>query len=199
LCHARKYVKLLGDAGVRNASQVMPGIDFDLYKLRSSKRPKFDKLIVGWVGKSYQSSNRKNEQLLRKLSTLTFIDLRITGGKLKDQDLPKFYGDCDIIVSPSLVEGGSMAITEAQAVGTPVLSYTDVGVSDEFDFGVLKAPYNDEKAFILRLAEFWRNKEYEEYRKPENLQRLRSQVEQFTWHNFAKGHDEIWENLLHRP
>jgi glycosyltransferase involved in cell wall biosynthesis len=171
LCHSAKYVEVLKAAGVTKVSQCRPGVDLDLFRPRDSKRPKSDKLVVGWVGRSYTSSTRKNDLLLQKLATISFLDLRITGGKVSEADMPRFYADCDLIISPSTVEGGPMCVTEAQAVGTPVLCYAGVGVADEFDT-VIKVPFNDERAYVLRLAEFWRNKEYEAYRKPESIQLL---------------------------
>jgi glycosyltransferase involved in cell wall biosynthesis len=193
LCHAAKYVSLLQSAGVTKVSQCIPGVDLDLFRLRSSPRPKSNKLIVGWVGRAYQSSTRKNPTLLDKLATLTFLDLRITGGTVKEADLPRFYAYCDLIVSPSVIEGGPMCVTEALAVGVPVLAYAGVGVADEFQ--VLKVPHSDERAFVMRLVEFWRNKEFEVYRKPEIAQQLRAQVDKYEWSNWVAQHDSIWEAI----
>jgi glycosyltransferase involved in cell wall biosynthesis len=199
ISHSKKYADLLKNQhGINNVVQIMPGIDFDKFKLRSQKRSSSDKLIVGYVGRHYTSSNRKNPRLLEKISKLPFVDLRITGGKIKEDNIPKFYESLDITISPATIEGGPMAIQESLTVGTPILCFENVGVANEFGVGVLKVPFGDEVAFIKKLTKFWKTKRYERYRDLELMQKLRAQVEDQTWKNFVEKHDEIWgsSNIL---
>jgi glycosyltransferase involved in cell wall biosynthesis len=190
---ALKYVELLKSNSIQHVSQVHHGVDLDLYRPQPIKPS--SKLVVGWVGRSYASTTRKNEQLLRKIGELDFVDLMITGGKVAESDMPRFYGECDLIASSSLVEGGPMSITESLACGRPVLCYAGVGVADEFEHGVIRAVYNDEIDFLGRLRAFWvSGKDY--YRQSQTQQLLRSQVEQHTWESFCQTMDDVWQSLV---
>jgi glycosyltransferase involved in cell wall biosynthesis len=124
---------------------------------------------------------------------LDFVDIVITGGKVNEAQMPDFYHSLDAIVSPSLIEGGPMCVTEGLACGVPILCYSDVGVVDEFEHGVLRVQFKDESAFVQRVKDFWANKEYDYYRQSQQIQLLRSQVETHTWENFAAEHDRIFD------
>lgn len=197
--HSKKYTDLLKRMGIRNTQQVMPGVELDKFKPNSDlysynvdqKRP----LIVGYVGRAYSSSNRKNPSLIDKISKLPGIDFRATNGKILAEDMPNFYNSVDLIVSPSIVEGGPMAVQEALAVGKPIVCFQSVGVSDEFDFGLIKVPDFSEDKFI-QAVENWRDGTLIlNPPKVSAINNMRNQVLPFTWENFVKRHDEIWESL----
>lgn len=192
LSHSRKYANMLKQY---NAKQIMPGIDLDKFELRYWDAPDRDKLVVGYVGRQYTSSTRKNPKLLNKIAKLDFVDFRTTGGSMDDDDIPLFYADLDFVVSPAIIEGGPMAITEALAVGVPVICFENVGVADEFDDGVIRIPYNDSNAFIGKIRDMWKKKTYRTWYNYNVGKKLREQVEEFTWQNFVKKHDEVWESL----
>lgn len=197
ISHSKKYADLLRDEyGVDTVRQVMPGVDLNKFQLRSSEILSHDRLIVGYVGRQYTSSDRKNPGLLEKIGKLPFVDLRITGGKIKEENIPKFYRSLDVTISPARIEGGPLSVQESLAVGTPVLCFDSVGVANEFNIGVLKVPFGDDEAFIKKLTKFWTTKRYEKYRDLELMKKLRSQVEEQTWKNFVKMHDNIWESLV---
>lgn len=194
---SQKYATELIENGIdRNKiSVVSPGID-QMYMQRKTKRSENDKLVVRWVGRRYKSSGRKNNQLIQRVSDLDFIDFSESGGKLKDDNMLKFVQDADIIISPSLVEGGPLCINESLATGTPVLCYEGVGVADEFDIGVIKVPFGDSDEFIFRLKTMHKTKSYLHYRKPEIMNQMRSQVLHQTWKKFVKQHDKVWKSLV---
>lgn len=194
ISQSRKYKYALMVHGVRNAVQIMPGVDLDRFVLRDNP-PQRDKLVLGYVGRQYSSSNRKNPKLLDAISKLDYVDLRITGGNLKAEDVPKFYADLDFVVSPATVEGGPMCVTEALAMGVPVICFADVGVADEFDLGVIKVYNKDDSAFLLQLKRAWHGKMHLNWHNERVKRDTRAQVENFTWENFVKQHDEIWKNL----
>ena len=187
-----KYVEVLKQNGISKVSQVKHGVDLDLFKPSQSIRPKSDKLILGFVGRSYKSTSRKNEQLLHKLAALDFVDLMITGGKVKESDMPEFYNSCHLIISTSLIEGGPMSHVESAACGVPFLCYDDVGTAREINYGTIRVPFKNEDAFLARVKNFWTNKEWLSY-VPEQI---RAQVETQNWQNFVDGHDNIWQSLL---
>jgi len=189
--HSSKYAEVLWNAGVgiTKIKQVMPGVDLDQYKLFPNP-PKRDRIVVGFVGRAYKSSNRKNPGLLERIAKEPGFELRVSGGKIKAEDMPKFYADLDIVVQPSLVEGGSMAILEGLACGKPILCYKTVGCVDEFDVG-LSVEFGDEERFIQALKEYKADK----WRDAEVRRALRKQVEQFTWERFVYEHDKVWSSL----
>ena len=192
---SRKYMCAAVSYGVGNIIQIVPGVDFQKFRLRTEKRLNKNKLIVGYIGKQFNAEERKNPKLLQKIVSLPFVDLKISGGLIKEHDLPQFYSSLDIIISPALNESGPMALIEGLAVGTPFLCFDGVGMANEFDEGVIKVPFADEEAFIKRLEEFWDNSEELKFRKYELMSKLREQVTCFTWEDFVVKHDKVWEEL----
>jgi glycosyltransferase involved in cell wall biosynthesis len=192
---SKKYMELLKGCGVKNIIQIKPGVDSTKYILRTKKSNE-GKLIVGYVGRKYSSTNRKNLKLLDKIMNLSFVDLRITDGKILEQDMPEFYDVCDLIAQPSLIEGGSMAIIEALSCGVPILCYNNVGWADEFGIGVIKARFNDETNYLKQLYDFWRDKQYLYYEREDIMLSMRAQVLDISWYNFVKGFDKLFDSIL---
>lgn len=193
LSHSKKYADLLKEHG---AIQIMPGVDFDKFILRYCNWEDRDKLVVGYVGRQYTSSARKNPKLLDAISKLDFVDFRTTGGNMKPKDIPGFYAELDFVVSPATIEGGPMAVTEALAMGVPVICFENVGVANEFIDGVIRVPFNDSQAFLDKLYKMWSTKTYKTWYNRNVGQSLRNQVIRYTWENFVKKHDEVWESLV---
>lgn len=192
---SKKYADLLKDNGVKNVVQIMPGVDLEKFWFKTKPAPNRKKLVVGYIGRQYTSSNRKNPRLLDKISKLPFIDFKTTGGSIDPNRIPAFYDSLDLIVSPALIEGGAMCITEGLSMGKPVLCYESVGVADEFDFGVIKVPYNNEQAFLNRIENFFKGREYIGWYEETQRLKARDQVKHLTWKNFVKTHDEVWNKL----
>lgn len=196
ISHSKKYAKVLTDGGFKNVAQVMPGVDISEYTLRNESRKNSDKLIVGFVGRQYKSSNRKNPALLGQIARLPFVDLRVSGGKIKSEDMPKFYKQLDVVISPAIIEGGPMCVVESLSQGIPLICYDGVGVANEFDKGVIRVPFGETGLFIKTLKSMWSsNAHIDWWRSNEIMQQMRDQVVEFTWYNFAKQHDIIWDNL----
>jgi glycosyltransferase involved in cell wall biosynthesis len=193
ISQSARYAKMLRDNhDLHNVIQVMAGTDLDKFKLRESVNIKSKKLIVGHIGRQYTSSNRKNPSLINKISQLPFVDFRATEGKLKPNQIPKFYRDLHVVISPATIEGGPMCVQEALAVGVPIVCLDNVGVANEFKLGVLIANNNDH--FVEILEEMYRTKSHiAEWADPNVMERMRAQVEKFTWKWFADQHDKIWQ------
>lgn len=193
--HSNKYTVMLRDKySLTSATQVIPGVDTGIFTLRAVSRPKNDKLVVIYSGRTYTSSARKNPKLLKRISELPFVDFRATNGKLKLKDIPAFYRKADVCVQPSTIEGGSMALQESLSCGLPIISMDGVGVTDEFGEGVIKANGDDD--FIKLLKEMYTTKSYlNYYRKTETMNKMRQQVEEQSWKKFVEGHDDIWSKL----
>lgn len=197
ISHSAKYATWLRDQGQHNVIQLIPGVDLERFKLRGQLYRKNLKILsVGYVGRSYSSSARKNPKLLDAVSRLNYIDLRTTGGKMSTKQIPAFYQTQDLIISPATTEGGPMCIQESLASGVPVICYEDVGVANEFNDGIIRVPFNDTKAFIKRIKEFLDNKEYEWYGQEGVQKQMRAQVEGQTWEKFVYEHDKVWEMIV---
>lgn len=195
--HSKKYMcMLINEHGVNNIKQVMPGVDLNLFAQRGPRKSKTGKLIVGYVGRHYISSNRKNPGLLQKIQNLSYVEFRATNGKLQSKDMPGFYADADVIVSAATVEGGPMSVQETLACGTPMVCFEDVGVSNEFGEGIIRVPFGKEDIFLIRLLDMWQNKDHlNKWRDKNTMDNMRKQVEQFTWANFVLAHDKVWKEL----
>lgn len=196
ISHSQKYADIIQkEFGVIWVKNIIPGVDLDVFKRRGTVRTKNDKLIVGYIGRQYTSSNRKNPQLLKQISELPFVEFRTTGGKVKDKDVPKFYSGLDVVVSPATTEGGPMAVQEALAVGVPIVCFEGVGVADEFGHGVIRVPFGNNKEFLSRLDIIHRTKSYLDWRDAGRMNQMRKQVERQTWGRFVRLHDATWEML----
>lgn len=195
LSHSKKYTKLLRDNHHRqNVVSVIPGVDLDQFLLRDVERPANDKIVVGYVGRQYTSSDRKNPKLLKQISELPYVDFKTTGGNLSADQIPDFYRSLDVVVSPATIEGGPMAVQEALACGVPVIAMKDVGVAAEFGEGVIKA--EGDADFMAKLKDMWLTKYYLNYwRTTDVMNKMRQQVASQTWKRFVEEHDKVWEMI----
>ena len=196
ISHSKKYADILkNEFGIKGVRQVIPGVDLDQFNIRKKDREPNEKLIVGYVGRQYTSSNRKNPQLLKQISELPFVEFRTTGGGMKDKDIPSFYEGLDLVISPATIEGGPMCFQESLAVGVPVICFEGVGVADEFAHGLIKVPYGNNKDFLSRLEIIHKTKSYLDWRDAGRMAQMRAQVKDQTWKRFVLLHDYIWETL----
>lgn len=193
ISHSNKYAQILKQNKVQNVTQIMPGVDLTKFLPKGSFKNN-KKLVVGYVGRQYTSSSRKNPTLLKEISKLDFVDFRTTGGNLDLDSIPNFYWDLDLVISPATVEGGPMAVLEALAVGVPILCFDGVGVANEFSDGVIRVK-GDNKDYIEKLKEIWENKIHKTWHNDNVVKKTRMQVEQFTWQNFVRKHEKVWEKL----
>jgi len=195
ISHSKKYADILKSHGVSSAVQVIPGVDTSKFKLRDTvRKAKTTKIIVGYIGRAYTSSNRKNPSLLNRISKLPYVDFRTTGGKLAPNSIPNFYAGLDMTVSPATIEGGPMAIQESLSCGVPVVCMNGVGVSDEYSDGVYRANDNNHFVKIIKRVHD-EGLHIHDLRKPEIMSKLRDQVIDQTWKVFVQKHDEIWSKV----
>lgn len=195
ISHSKKYAMMLRDNHqCENIMYIIPGIDTDMFSLRSVKRKENSKMVVGYIGRQYTSSARKNPALLKKISELPFVDFRTTWGNMAFKDVPGFYRQLDVVVSPAIIEGGPICIQEALAVGVPVITMKGVGVADEFSDGVIKADSNDD--FIAKLKDLYVSKKYLTYwRNPDIMKKMRHQVEGQTWKKWVEEHGKVFDMI----
>lgn len=199
ISHSQKYATMLRDNhNLSSVISVIPGVDLDKFKQRGTRRSNnSDKIIVGYIGRQYTSSDRKNPKLLDRISKLPYVEFRTTSGNVSQGKIPKFYAGLDLVISPASIEGGPMAIQESLAIGVPILCMENVGVSNEFGLGVIKALNNDD--FIEKLCLVYSDKTHIKYWRSQNIMnRMRSQVESQTWEKFVSEHDKIWDMITNK-
>lgn len=197
ISQSKKYADLLSKSGVKNVMQIMPGVDGDFFKQRCNvRKEKTEKLIVCVVGRQYAGTPRKNKVLVSDMTKLDFVELRISNGRVPLDMIPQFYADADVCASTGLIEGGPMSIQESQMVGTPIVAFENVGVVDEINSsGVIKAVHGNNSDFIAKLYDLWKNKKYLEFRDQSVMNKMRDSVSMFTWKDFVRKHDDMWEEL----
>jgi hypothetical protein len=93
-----------------------------------------DKIILGVVGRPCPSG-RKRFEMIEALRQIPGVEVRLTGGHLLFNQLPRFYKEIDYLVVTSDNEGGPLPVLEAMAMGKPVIA-PDVGFA--WDYPVLQ-------------------------------------------------------------
>jgi len=173
ISHSYKYAHLIESWGIKKVIQILPGISHNKFK---------PKVRLGFVGRLYSSTNRKNPQLLEQVKKLGYVELKATNGKLKAKDLPDFYRSLDAVFVASTVEGGPMCIQEGLACGIPVIAPSGVGVVDEFSgAAIIKYKKGDFSSARKAIKTIYERKT-----------RLSKTVSGQTWDEFAKRHDRIF-------
>ena len=174
VCMSKKYCDILQEEGVLSSSVIRLGFDTNFFS---------PKLIIGYDGGMY--AKRKGLDLLVQLSKLDWVDLRLGEGKIPYKELPNFYRQLDYVLVPSLIEGGPMSLLLGLACGTPVVAPKDVGAVQEYNEGIIHYKRGDFNSLELVLRML-----YEEKLK------IRKQVENQTWDNFAIQHDLLFKQLM---
>ena len=107
------------------------------------------KLNIGVSAKNY-STGRKRLDILDRISKISGVNIRLTGGKLSEPELLEFYNGIDYLLVTSNVEGGPVPVLESLLLNKPVIA-PDVGWC--WDFPVVKYSSVDElETIISKLA-----------------------------------------------
>ncbi len=91
-------------------------------------------VTIGVVARHYPEG-RKRLNILESLSSLSGVNIRLTGGNLSEADLIKFYDSIDYLLVTSNIEGGPVPVLEALLLNKPIIA-PDVGWC--WDFPVIK-------------------------------------------------------------
>lgn len=176
ISHSKKYAELIRSWGIKNVEQIVPGVSLDKYK---------PKVVLGYVGRLYSSTDRKNPEMLEFVKSLPIVTLKATNGKLREDQLPDFYNSLDAVFIPSTIEGGPMCLIEGLACGVPVIAPAGVGSIDEYGEGVIKYKKGNKDAAKQAIKSIY-------YKKL----KLRKQIENHTWDSFAEEHDKIFGEFM---
>lgn len=168
------YMKIC-DKITKSACVIIPGID-EKYSCQ---------LRLGISGRSYDSTTRKNPELLTLLKNIPWLKIELTGGGMSESDLPDFYQRQDYILVLSKVEGGPMSVLEALAMGKEVIFPRGVGFGDLFSEGLHFFELKNPDSLINLLQRLI-------YKKRSTAQI----VEQYTWMNFIKSHKLKFDEIM---
>jgi glycosyltransferase involved in cell wall biosynthesis len=161
--------------------EVIPaGVDIETY----TPRP----LRIGVVGRNYDYTPRKGDDILRDIWTTPGVEFAVTGSgwsvphqHVPDEDMPEFYRSLDYLLITSRWEGGPMCAVEALAAGVPVIA-PPVGWMPELPH--IEYPIGDTSALRRILTGLG-----------EERRRLRSAVATRTWDDFAAHHDRLFTSI----
>lgn len=111
-------------------------------------------------------------------------------GYISDEELVNYYNAADLLVHPTLANGGILPI-EAMACGTPVIT-TNVGsLPDVVDNAAILIPPGDVNALAHSLIKLLRDDGLRE----EMIRKGLKRAKQFSWDKTAKETREIYEYL----
>ena len=214
--------KKLSTAGlvVDTIEVIPPGIFLSMFSDKTTSKKRKNELRLIWIGRMievkgleylisamrivgdrYPTVNLnligegplQNEvkQRISELSlnhNITFI------GTVKNERIPKYLGESDIFVLPSLSEGLPAVILEAMAAGKPIIASDVGGISEAVEDGVngfLLEPRNSDQLAekILYLIE------HPEIRKKMGEKSKKIVKDKFTWEKAARRTIKIYENL----
>ncbi|MFT5728355.1 MAG: glycosyltransferase involved in cell wall biosynthesis/predicted SAM-dependent methyltransferase [Desulforhopalus sp.] len=179
ICMADRYADLLQKKCLGPVDVIVPGVDQKRFKPR---------LRVGVVGRTYDTG-RKGESLVQALMNEPHIEWKFTGSGWPGQalhppesEMPDFYHSLDVLLVPSLIEGGPMPVLEALSCGINVVS-PDVGFVCDYPHYSYKAGDAEDLRRVLRLL-------------IEQKLSLARTVAMRTWDAWSKKHDIIFQNYL---
>jgi hypothetical protein len=160
-----------------STSWCVPGID-DGYK---------PKLVLGFIGRMINNhhADRKGSDLLQKISSLDFVELKATNGHIDELSMPNYYRSLDYVLVTSKLEGGPMCIPEGISSGKKIICPHSVGFANTFKQYVLHYEFNNFDSLYNLLIELYKEK-----------QDMYDYVKKYTWKNWASHHNDIFMELI---
>ena len=141
------------------------------------------KLVLGFVG-SIKYGERKGKNILDKLNSLSYINLKCTNRTLKKSELPDFYSSVDYIIVTSTVEGGPMCILEGLGCGKQIICPHSIGFASEYKSEIINYKANSFKSLENVLKKLYSIKE-----KRYNL------VKDRTWERWSLDHFNAFKTI----
>lgn len=192
---------------------------------RTSIKDRFrGKHVIGWTGRIGLSVSKNLNTLLeaykivkdqmqdsimlfsgsnfdRLMPSMERIGLKLDedvayAGEIPKEKLPEFYSSCDVFAMPSLSEGFGFSALEAQACGTPVVSFEKGALPEIVKDGETGIIVKDATAGALAEGMI-------EILNDENLRKKLGSggphwAQNFTWEKSAVSHLEVYERCLEK-
>ena len=171
---------------------IQPPLPVERSRFVPAPHPRRRRPVVGLAGFAYKN-HRKGESWIRHVVRATPDVDWIASGRgwpvtakvYPWAEMPQFYQHLDVLVCPSLVEGGPMPPLEALACGVTVVVPTGVGILDELPAhpGIVRYPRGDAAGLVraLKLATT---------QPTVNSEALRAVTEPFTVEAWCRAHAE---------
>ncbi len=183
----------------------------DLEHFRPSRLERFRdaadrELVVGWVGNSQWASHMEDPKGVHTILLPAIDEAKSRGASLRPHfadrqvrhiphaDMPAYYGEIDVLVCASKIEGTPNPVLEAMACGVPVIS-TDVGIVPDAlgplqkQFILPERTVGDMAATLTFLSE---NRSMLPKLSEENL----ASVKAWDWSIRVKGFEPFFRNVL---
>lgn len=194
--------KLYGRSLEAIGPTIQPPLPVERDRFTIAARSKRPRPVAGFAGFTY-SNRRKGEELAVAAvrATRGRVDWVASGRgwpipmrRYSWEEMPRFYQQLDVLVCPSLVEGGPMPVLEALACGVSVVIPRGVGILDELPEveGIYRYPRGNSQGLLdaVQRAAF--------PVKPPNREALRAVTEPFTVEAWCRAHDAGFERELGR-
>jgi glycosyltransferase involved in cell wall biosynthesis len=134
-----------------------------------------------------------HQQIVNKRQNFAFNNVIVTG-RVSDKLLPSYYAMSDIIVAPSLYEGGPpLTLLEAMASAKPVIT-TNITPINELvnnECSVLIPP-NDVGCLVKSIKNLLDN---EQFRQNLGLKARQKVLDSFTWDKTAEQTEEVYKEI----
>ena len=169
-----QYSRFLKEHNI-DSTWILPGVS-EIFK---------PKLILGFCGRLTGPVNhkRKGGDFLDRIEKeLDFVKLKRTNGKLKEYELPDFYGSCDYILSTATIEGGPMCLIESLACGKKIIIPATVGQAELFKNYIIDYEVGNWNSLISVLKNLYNEK-----------LEISKSVKNYTWKNWVKEHIEVFK------
>lgn len=160
----------------KNTYLIYHGIDFEKFK---------PKVRLGFIG-SIKGDNRKGSDIFEHLEKLPFVELKMTNGKLKDEEIPDFYNAIDYVLIASTMEAGPLCFQEGLASGKEVIS-TDVGMVHEFKDSKFVHIFdrNNPNTLINLVSDLYKKRV-----------EIRNSIEKYSIDYFVNSHASLFKRLV---
>ncbi|HVQ44323.1 MAG TPA: glycosyltransferase family 4 protein [Candidatus Saccharimonadia bacterium] len=112
-------------------------------------------------------------------------------GRLKRQEVMRFYEACDALIMPSLYEAQPLVLFEAMAARIPIIGTDVIGVADHIQkVGIIVEP--TATGLVRGIDEF-----YDRYSSlPEMVSRGFASAEGLRWNRTLKEYEDLYEEIL---
>ena len=172
ICQSEKYTQDLRGRGIP-VVHISPGVD-------PGYTPRLRLAVVGSLAYGF----RKGSDLLAAVERLPYVDLVVTNGNYRQEELPELYHSVDYTLITSRYEGGPMCLLESLACGKKVICPLDVGYAAEFRDRIIPYRNGDINSLIDVLTGLYHEK----------LQVSRA-VEKHTWDNWHAAHMYVFNHI----